>query len=488
MDTREQVEIMKAETRLANRADAEGLRNWTDEARAKSLAIRRARGSVWGWDKRKRPSWESAATTDAAKRSWDALAEDAEEIKKTRAIHDAGGYTLEAPDKQAEQFAKQLEEQRLEAFREWLSEVKRVEGAIDNFNEIVAVMGGMTSGIAKAQKGQVIGQGYGSSEAEAAARKAAAFEKSFRRNFEKRNADHLRKYPEDRAVMMDMVAEKAEYYSAQPAQKVEIEKDAYRRIKDNGAMNLREQPKTQGADYRILLEQKRQLVREREAVRPQLQPDEVAYPAGNGIWIGKLPNGDERVISAFPETEGLYNRHTDACAASKGEACTCSCGGSLHGGGSGVGEPEVGTPVESASGLAHDSKEENGVKGMAEEERLTLIDELERKSEQGKTLDASETQMLKELKEASAEWTKMMEGFRQMITDKVRPSLETLVAQLKKDKNTPKYRMAVDALSEAYHTKSLDLFQDKYGRDPKGNKEFQDFQRIIKIPNEFIGE
>jgi hypothetical protein len=32
----------------------DGIANWTKEARAKSLAVRRAKGSVWGWDKRQR--------------------------------------------------------------------------------------------------------------------------------------------------------------------------------------------------------------------------------------------------------------------------------------------------------------------------------------------------------------------------------------------------------------------------------------------------
>ena len=37
----------------------DGIANWTKEARAKSLAVRRAKGSVWGWDKRQRASADS---------------------------------------------------------------------------------------------------------------------------------------------------------------------------------------------------------------------------------------------------------------------------------------------------------------------------------------------------------------------------------------------------------------------------------------------
>ncbi len=66
--------------------------------------------------------------------------------------------------------------------------------------------------------------------------------------------------------------------------------------------------------------------------------------------------------------------------------------------------------------------------------------------------------------------------------------MKNLAAQLAKDKDEAKYKMAVDALSEAYHTKSLDLFQDEFKRDPKNNEEFRTFQTKNGVPPEFIGE
>jgi len=49
----------------------EGLANWTREARAKSLAVRRAKGSVWGWDKRDRAV--SDVTSDPLEKSISSL-------------------------------------------------------------------------------------------------------------------------------------------------------------------------------------------------------------------------------------------------------------------------------------------------------------------------------------------------------------------------------------------------------------------------------
>jgi hypothetical protein len=159
----------------------------------------------------------------------------------------------------------------------------------------------------------------------------------------------------------------------------------------------------------------------------------------------------------------------------------------LHGIHSGTSEPEGGSTAEAVSAQANDSYTENGVRGMTEEERQALIDELERKISEGKEPDGdAEEEMLADLKKASADWQKMVDGFRKMIEDNKRPSLQNLIAQLKKDNDVPKYRMAVDALSEAYHTESLDSFQDKFERDPKSNDEFQDFQRKFKVPTEFI--
>ena len=313
MNVTEQIELMKSEARLANRAKGEGIRNWTPEARAASLAKRRAAGSVWGWNKRQR-----AVTSPAFDASMDAMTTDAEEIRRAIASQKAGIPVLSAPSAGSAEVATQ----RLEAFKAWLAEVKRTENAIDDFNGVVAAAGGLM-GVAGAKRGQGIGSVTADAAAEAAAKKVA-FEKSIRRKYEKNNADYLRKNPDERGTMMDMVAEKAEYYSASPAQKVEIEKDAYRQIRDAESSMVREEPSyvidsakmkfyhdrnmatsptyravyaekagetpaAKGADYGTLLEAKRNYVREREAVRPQLQADESAYPVGNGIWIGRLP-------------------------------------------------------------------------------------------------------------------------------------------------------------------------------------------------------
>jgi hypothetical protein len=535
MDIHEQIEIMKAEARITNRAGSDGIRNWTPEARAKSLAIRRARGSVWGWDKRARASLASPSS-EAFDRSMDALSEDAEDIKKTRAIHDAGGYTLEAPNKQAEA----MKAKYLEAFKEWYGNLQRVDEAISDFNEVTAVMGGLTSGVAQAQRGTYIGQGYGSREAQSAARKVSIYEKAIRRNFEKRNADHLRKYPEDRAVMMDMVAEKAEYYSAQPAQKVEIEKAAYRQIRDTGSVTMRETPKTQGADYKTLLDAKRNYVREREAVRPQLQPDEVAYPAGNGIWIGRLPSGDERVISAVPE--GLYNRWSPLARAMS--LAVRRAKGSVWGwdkrkrataetveadrGKTNVDEEskrklladEAQKQLEDAiqeekagywdvltenieDALA--AYKEKGVAGMSASEKQRLSEALSGSGELSESLQAFMDEISASTEigedgatksvtdepadpEESEQWGSLVTGFKTMIEKGDKPTIGNLQAQFEKDKDEEKFKLATAALVEAWHTDSLDKFQDKFGRDPKNNNEFRTFQKKNGVPAEFIGD
>jgi hypothetical protein len=381
MNISEQILIMKHETRLANRTNGDGLKNWTPEARAKSLAVRRAKGSVWGWDKRPRGSADSLSP--GFDRIMEDIEKDAPRVRRIMELHASGTPTIGPRDK----YADELAAQQLESFKAWLAEVKRVEGAIDDFNGVVAALGGLTGGMAKAQRGQRIGPVKADAATEAAAKKAAV-EKSIRRNFEKRNADHLRKYPEERPVMLDMVAEKAEYYSAQPARKVEMEKEAYRRIRDEGISSMRE-ASDYAAEFKTALEAKRTYVRERDAVKPKLHIDEVAYPVGNGRWVAQMPDGSERVIDASPvpvvlklkkpapapkktgklkddndwadmlqdsryliggryfdhvanrssaeeqaagadaqrERDPVENRHTSACGKSKSEKCNCSCGG-----------------------------------------------------------------------------------------------------------------------------------------------------------------
>jgi hypothetical protein len=511
MKTTEQIEIMKYETRLANRADAEGIRNWNPAAWAKSLAVRRARGSVWGWDHRKRATAPSY-TSPAFDNSMEALEESGEEVRRDLASQRAGVPTIGARSK----YAEQLAEQRLEDFKSWLAEVKRTDDAIADFNEIVAVMGGLTSGVAKAQRGQSIGSLTTDAAAEAAARKAAV-EKAIRRNFEKRNADYLRENPDERGVMLDMVAEKAEYYSASPAQKVEMEKNAYRQIRDSGSATLRETPATKGADYGTLLEAKRNYVRERDAVRPQLQPDEVAYPVGNGVWIGRLPNGDERVISAVPESGWLYNRaHSAACASSTGEECNCSCGGSQHG-------TQVAGSAPAGNGKSWRDYLKGGLPNLDPDYAARTVRRLEERESWGKELTADEARFVKEYDayveemnkdlakpkepvkepeavkpsappvvpgdspEGSQNWDKLVSGFKAMIAKGAKPTLRNLQNQLAKDHDEKKFKLASAALAEAWHTDSLDKFQDEFERDPKNNFEFRTFQKKNGVPPEFIG-
>jgi len=502
MNISEQILIMKHETRLANRTNGDGLKNWTPEARAKSLAVRRAKGSVWGWDKRPRGSADSLSP--GFDRIMEEIEKDAPRVRRTMALHASGTPTIGPRDK----YADELAAQQLESFKAWLAEVKRVEGAIDQFNGTVAALGGLTGGMAKAQRGQRIGPVKPDAAAESAAKKAAV-EKSIRRNFEKRNADHLRKYPEERPVMLDMVAEKAEYYSAQPARKVEIEKEVYRRFKDETISSMRE-VSDYAAEFKTALEAKRTYVRERDAVKPQLHIDEVAYPVGNGRWVAQMPDGSERVINATPAPvvlklktpapapkktgkliedndwedtlqDGRYliggryfdhvanrssaeeqaagadaqrkndpveNRHTSACAKSKSEKCNCSCGGAQHG------------TESSGDSTAEPPKEESPKEGKEPAPPVT-------DPEQSDAFDA---------------WVTY---FKKVIELGEKPN----VAELRKGNadNPEKFKMAYAALAEAWHTYSLDKFQDKFERDPKRNFEFRMFQKKIGVPPEFIG-
>jgi hypothetical protein len=584
MNTTEQIAIMKYEARLANRANAEGIRNWTPEARAASLATRRANGSVWGWNHRKRAM---PSTSEAFDRSMEAMTEDAETVRSALASQRAGVPTIGARSKYADQVA----EQRLEDFKAWLAELKRTDDAIADFNEIVAVMGGMTSGIAKAQRGQTIGPDYGTPAAESAARKASAVEKSIRRNFEKRNADYLRENPDERGIMLDMVAEKAEYYSASPAQKVEMEKDAYRQIRDNGSMNMREKKsasdyqrgsdldalravfpdiveakplgqgvwnvrkadgsasiitgpssgtsadrtKRTGADYGTLLDAKRNYVRERDAVRPQLQADEVAYPAGNGIWIGRLPNGDERVISADPGTGGMHNRWSPAARAAS--LAVRRAKGSVWGWDkrkraspdtSGTNKQQS-APSSAPSGDGKSMKDyiADGFSGLDPDWAAKTVRRIEERESWGKKLTTDEERLLKEYNayveemnkkggdgkepvarllesgvmtsngpvklsgspdpEESEQWDNMVSGFKTMIGKGAKPTLANLQKQFEKDHDEEKFKLASAALAEAYNTDSLDKFQDEFERDPKNNSEFRTFQKKNGVPPEFIG-
>jgi hypothetical protein len=216
-------------------------------------------------------------------------------------------------------------------------------------------------------------------------------------------------------------------------------------------------------------------VREREAVRVQLKPGEQARSVGNGMWIGRMPDGQERLIrSGKPSSmqsvnddlldaieearmgtrmgSGLIvNRHTSACATSKGEKCNCSCGGSQHG-------TEVGnTPAKKEDpDDTKDKKEADPTKGGEDPE-------------------------------ASADFEGLVSSFKALIEKGEKPTLSTLQSQISQDPDGKKFKLSSAALAEAWHSYSLDKFQDSYERNPKNNVEFRTFQKKSGVPPEFIG-
>jgi hypothetical protein len=335
--------------------------------------------------------------------------------------------------------------------------------------------------------------------------------------------------------MLDMVAEKAEYYSASPARKVEMEKDAYRQIRDSGSAVLRETPAAKGSDYGTLLKVKRDYVRERDAVRPQLQPDEVAYPVGNGIWIGRLPNGDERVISAAPDNGQLYNRWSPAARAAslavrrakgsvwgwdKRKRASTDTSGS---------DKQQSAPPSAPSGDGKSMKDyiADGFSNLDPDWAAKTVRRIEEREAWGKKITADEERLLKEYNayveemnkkggagkepvarvlesgvmtsdgpvklsgpqdpEESVQWDNMVSGFKTMIGKGAKPTLANLQKQFEKDHDEEKFKLASAALAEAYNTDSLDKFQDEFERDPKNNSEFRTFQMKNGVPPEFIG-
>jgi hypothetical protein len=144
----------------------------------------------------------------------------------------------------------------------------------------------------------------------------------------------------------------------------------------------------------------------------------------------------------------IVNRHTSACATSKGEKCNCSCGGAQHG------------TEASGGGTAEPPKAEPPKEGKEPTPPAT-------DPEESDAFDAWATY------------------FKKVIELGEKPN----VAELRKGNadNPEKFKVAYAALAEAWHTHSLDKFQDKFGRDPKRNFEFRMFQKKIGVPPEFIG-
>jgi hypothetical protein len=147
----------------------------------------------------------------------------------------------------------------------------------------------------------------------------------------------------------------------------------------------------------------------------------------------------------------IVNRHTSACATSKGEKCNCSCGGSQHG-------------TEAGNTPAKKEKSDD-----TEDKKLAA------------PVEGAEDP------EASADFEGLVAGFKALIEKGEKPTQRTLIEQFKKDLDGPKLQLSIRALSEAWHTYSLDKFQDKYKRDPRNNFEFRTFQKKSGVPPEFIG-
>jgi len=483
MNVSEIVGIMKFETLLANRARAEGMANWTPEGRAKSLAVRRAKGSVWGWDKRERhkPFGEEK---DAIDRSLEELSYSAEQVRKQLAREDAGETFIGPRDKYADQIAAQ----RLEAFKAWLSEVKRVEVAIDQFNGIVAALGGLQSGAVLARNGKTIGRGYATAEAAKADKRVETIEKSIRRNYEKRNADHIKKYPEERETMLDMVAEKAEYYSAQPARKVEMEKAAYRQIRDSGSMNMRESPARQSQEqaakaWRQKISELREATKEAQSVRSQLKPGETARQVEPGVWVGRDAFGNERIIGAQADYRELP-KTTLPKAKTSAQKLGEDFEDALY-------EAQYGIPVGMgliANRWSHEARMAAlAVRRRKASERKATKESIEgaKKEEDQKEKESSAKPV--ESSEGTDQFEKQVSGFKEMIAKGIKPTAKNLQSQLLKDHDQKKFHEAKEALSEAWHTTSLDKFQEKFERDPRNNKEFRKFQKSIGVPIEYIG-
>lgn len=573
MDIREQVSIMKAELRLANRSS--GIANWTPEGRAKSLAVRKAKGSVWGWDKRKRGTDESISP--GFDRTMQAIEEDAPSVRRRLAAEASGTPSIGPRNK----YADEMKAQQLEAFKAWLAEVNRVSGAIEDFNAAVATAGGVSKGTlgGGSRRGKPIG-----SVTTDKAPAVKPIEKSIRRQFEKNGGSYARD-PEGRDAMMDMVAEKAEYYSARPAQKVEMEKNMYRQIRDNGSMTMRETPAADpGAAFKVKLAQKRAFTAERDTVKAQLKDGESARPVGNGMWIGRDAFGNERVISGIGE-EGVLpfklklkdpgkasakakapanndfedmmedarfliggryydrvaNRWTAAARAASLAARKAK--GSVWGWDkrkratakteSGTTVPSEGDSKDARAVVADEAQKqledtiqeekagywdvltekiedavasykEKGIEGMSESEKKRLADVLSESGElpenlkellkelQGESKKEGEEKNAKPVEESGnsegeAQFDNIVSGFKKMIEKGSTPTSENLKKQLAKDGDEAKYKLAVDALGEAWNAHSLDMFGDKYARDPKNNAEFRAFQKKIGVPTEFIG-
>jgi hypothetical protein len=95
----------------------EGLANWTKEARAKSLAVRRAKGSVWGWDKRARAV--SDVTSDPLEKSISALE-----------LYDASKISIRARTSQDE--LTMIPEEDYQAYLEQLKAQERMRQAMED--------------------------------------------------------------------------------------------------------------------------------------------------------------------------------------------------------------------------------------------------------------------------------------------------------------------------------------------------------------------
>jgi hypothetical protein len=123
---------------------------------------------------------------------------------------------------------------------------------------------------------------------------------------------------------------------------------------------------------------------------------------------------------------------------------------------------------------------------MAEERKATKesIEGSKKEEAEKKKQDASKPT---ESSEGTEQFEKQVSGFKDMIAKGSKPTAKNLQSQLLKDHDQKKFQEAKEALSEAWHTTSLDKFQGKFERVPRNNKEFRKFQKSISVPIEYIG-
>jgi hypothetical protein len=506
MNAIEKIAIMKYEARLANRARADGIKNWTPESRAASLAKRRSMGSVWGWNKRKRAS--DGSGIDA---SMTAMAEDAESVRRSLSSQRAGVPVLAAPS----QGGADIAAQRLESFKAWLTEIKRVEMAIDDFNGVVAAAGGL-GGVVGAKGFQRI-VAVRSEASTGFKPDKAPLEKSIRRQFEKNGGSYLRENPEAKPAFDSRVAEKAEYYASTHAERVEMEKDAYRRIVVGGELyNRAHSSKCAGSSSpdsectcscggsqhggagdgeKIKLTAVTDVEGKKQAGGKG--PDGNDFYASIGDVIGdgdtitaidtvketvtvKGKDGKTRVISMNGESNEVPEGEPDQ--KSTGEAYGQSDDETRMEKIVDAFGKEV-SDVSDAAAVALDRYQEYGPTQITQEERATLLEAMadsENKSPELEYLTA-------ELQAAEEVFKDVKDQLSEEVKEKV-ISLQDCLDEVRKPGNREEYNMKVDALNTIYRDAVTEAFRAQYNREPENQEEWDAVQKATNVPADFFTE